>query len=285
LLCAEGIKEYPADLVCQTIGVTKSSFYNRKRVSQTEREKRRGEEGEAVRKTFEESRREYGRVRLKKALANKGIHMSEGKIGQLMKEEGLVPKKCRKYKATTNSRHKYQVADNLLKREFQAPAPNKKWCGDSTYIWTEEGWLYAAGNIDLCDRVCVGLAFSERHTQDLMIKALENAAKRWRPAAGLLFHSDRGVQYASNEYKKKLKQFGMIQSMSRSGEPYDNAAMESFWSTVKLGCVEGVRFTTRKQAMKAIFEYVFGFYNTHRLHSANGLTAPLEYRKKLQNTA
>jgi len=285
LLCAEGITEFPADLICQTIGITRSALYNRKRLSQTEWEKNREEERKAVRKAFEESRGEYGRVRLQRALANKGIKMSQWKIGELMKEEKLVPKKCKKYKATTNSKHKHKVVDNLLKREFEAENPNEKWCGDSTYIWTDEGWLYASGIIDLCDKTCVGLTFSERHTQELMTSALENAVKLWRPSAGLLFHSDRGVQYASGEYKRKLLKYRMIQSMSKSANPYDNAAMESFWSTVKLGCVKGVRFRTRKQAIKVIYEYIFGFYNTHRLHTSIGLIAPLVYRKSLLKAA
>lgn len=211
--------------------------------------------------------------------------MSAWKIGQLMKEEGLVPKKCKKYKATTNSKHKHQVADNLLKQDFSATKPNEKWCGDSTYIATDEGWLYAAGIIDLCDRTCVGLSFSAKHTWELMTKALDDAKREYRPRKGLIFHSDRGVQYASNEYKKKLKKYKMVQSMSRSGVPYDNAAMESFWATVKTGCVEGVRFKTRKAAINAIFEYVFGFYNTKRYHTALGLETPKQYRESLLKSA
>jgi len=285
LLCAEGIKGFPAELVCQTIGIARRSYYNRKRISQTAWEKKREEERKTVREAFEESRREYGRMRLQKLLANKGTQMSQWKIGELMREEKLIPKKCKKYKETTNSKHPYKVAENLLKRKFTAEKPNEKWCGDSTYIRTDEGWLYVAGIIDLCDKTCVGLTFSERHTQELMTGALEDAVRLWRPAAGLLFHSDRGVQYASNGYKRKLEQYQMIQSMSRSGNPYDNAAMESFWSTVKLGCVEGMRFRTRKQAKQAIYEYVFGFYNTHRIHTSIGLVAPIVYRKSLMYAA
>jgi len=218
---------------------------------------------------------------LHKALNEAGVKVSESKTRDLMKAAGLVPKRCKKYKATTNSKHKYQVAENLLNQDFEAAKPNEKWCGDSTFIATDEGWLYAVGILDLCDRTCVGLTFSERHTKELMLRALDDAKKAYRPKKGLIFHSDRGVQYASNEYKAKLKKYGMVQSMSRSGNPYDNAPMESFWSTVKLGCVEGVRFRTRKEAMKAIFEYVFGFYNTHRYHTSIGLEVPEQYRKRL----
>jgi len=218
-------------------------------------------------------------------MREKGHNLSQSKVRELMKEEGLIPKRCRKYKATTNSKHKYQVAENLLNREFTAEQPNRKWCGDSTYIPTDEGWLYVAGIIDLCDKMCVGLSFSDRHTQDLMLRALDTAKQRHRPPEGLLHHSDRGVQYASNDYKARLTEYGMIQSMSRSGNPYDNAPMESFWSTVKLGCVEGKRFRTREEAKRAIFAYVFGFYNTRRYHTSNGLLSPLEYRKNLLSSA
>lgn len=234
-----------------------------------------------AKRLFLDNYSEYGRIRLCKAMREAGYEVTEFKVAQLMKASGLKPKTKRKYKATTNSQHKYAVAPNLLCQDFSALRPDEKWCGDSTYIWTEEGWLYSAGIIDLCDRTCVGLAFSDRHTQELMLKALDNAKRQYRPSAGLTFHSDRGVQYASNAYKEKLKHYKMQQSMSRSGNPYDNAVMESFWATVKKGSVFGMRFKTRAEATKAIFEYVFGFYNTRRYHSSIEYQAPLSYRKKL----
>lgn len=284
ILCAEGIEDFPVDMICQTIGITRSAYYNRKRNPKTKAEQKREEIKAELRKAFEENKREYGRVRLHKAMGEKGHKMSMGKVRALMNEEGLVPKRARKYKATTNSKHKYQVADNLLSQNFSAARPNEKWCGDSTYIATDEGWLYAAGIIDLCDRTCVGLTFSEKHTQELMTRALDNARREYRPKGGLIFHSDRGIQYAANDYKDRLRKYGMVQSMSRSGVPYDNAVMESFWATVKIGCVIDERFKTRKAAMKAIFEYVFGFYNTQRYHTAIGLETPKRYRESLLET-
>ena len=268
-------------MICRTIGVARSAYYNRKKTPQTKSEREREELKAKLRTTFEENRCEYGRVRLHKAMAVKGHRMSLGKVRALMAEECIVAKRCRKYKATTNSKHKYQAAFNLLNQDFSAARPNEKWCADSTYIATDEGWLYAAGIIDLCDRTCVGLTFSEKHTQELMIRALDDARREYRPKNGLIFHSDRGIQYAANEYKKRLEKYGMIQSMSRSGVPYDNAAMESFWATVKLGCVIDERFRTRKAAMEAVFEYVFGFYNTQRYHTGIGLETPKRYRELL----
>ena len=282
---AEGIKEYPVDMICQTIGIGRRAFYYRKRIPQTEKEQETIKLKEEAVKLFKANNSEYGRIRLHKAMKEAGHNISESRTRDLMKLANIKPKTTRKYKATTNSKHNYEVAENLLKQDFTADKPNQKWCGDSTYIWTDQGWLYVAGIIDLCDKTCVGLTFSERHTQELMIEALDNAKREYRPGIGTIFHSDRGVQYASNAYKKKLEQYGMIQSMSRSGNPYDNAAIESFWGTVKTGCVFGERFRTRKAAIKAIFEYVFGFYNTRRYHSAIGLMVPLIYREALLKAA
>lgn len=277
---AEGIDQYPVSLVCETFGITRSAYYNRVKNPYTNKEQELITLSEKAKELFNENHKEYGRKRLKKALCENGYRVSEGKTRKLMQMSNLRPKKCRKYKATTNSKHSYSVAENLLKGNLEAERPNQKWCGDSTYIWTDEGWLYAAGIIDLCDKTCVGLTFSQRHTKELMIEALENAYKEYKPGKGLIFHSDRGVQYASNEYKKRLKEYGMLQSMSYTGNPYDNAAMESFWSTVKTGCIFGERFKTRKQAKRVIFEYVFGFYNTRRYHSSIGYEIPINYRKK-----
>lgn len=272
-------------MVCRTLGIKRSSYYNRVNIPKTCKET----DDEALKaemtRLFVENKEEYGRVRMRKAMREAGYHMSEGKVGRLMCEANLIPKKSKKYKQTTNSKHKYQVAENVLDRDFEAEKPNQKWCGDSTYIYTDEGWLYAAGILDLCGRLCVGLSFSDRHTQELMLESFEEACKTYRPQPGCIFHSDRGVQYASNAYKDALKQKGMIQSMSRSGVPYDNAPMESFWSTVKVGCVYGKRFRTKKQARKEIFQYVFGFYNTHRYHTSNGLETPAEYYENHRNTA
>lgn len=283
MLRAKGLDKYPINLVCRTLGIVRSAYYNRKNEPQTDKEREDERLCEIARELFEKNHEEYGRVRMQKAFKDmkEPIEMSEGKVCRIMQKAGLVPKKAKKYKATTNSKHKYQVAENILNREFNAEKPNQKWCGDSTYIWTEEGWLYAAGIIDLCAKDCVGLAFSERHTQELMISALDQAYMKYKPDKGLLFHSDRGVQYASNAYKAQLREYKMIQSMSRSGVPYDNAPMESFWSTVKTGCILGRKFKTRNEAILTIFEYVFGFYNTHRYHTSIGLATPNEYRAKM----
>lgn len=277
--------KYPIEMVCRVLGISRSEYYLRSKEPYTPKDEADSKLKEQLTELFKANHEEYGRMRMQKAMRAKGIRISQGKIRRLMKEAHLVAKKARKYKATTNSKHSYPVAENLLNREFSAERPNQKWCGDSTYIWTEEGWLYVAGIIDLYAKDCVGLTFSSKHTQELMIEALRQAKRKYNPQKGLLFHSDRGVQYASNAYKAELRKYGMIQSMSRSGVPYDNAPMESFWSTVKTGCVEGRRFRTRHEAEMTIFQYVFGFYNTRRYHTSDGLMTPNDYRAEYGKVA
>lgn len=276
---------YPIEMVCRVLGISRSEYYLRSKKPDTAKDEADNRLKEQITKLFDANHKEYGRMRMQKAMRSIGISISQGKVRRLMKEAHLVAKKARKYKATTNSKHNYPVAENLLNREFSAERPNQKWCGDSTYIWTDEGWLYVAGIIDLYAKDCVGLTFSSKHTQELMIEALRQAKRKYNPPKGLLFHSDRGVQYASNAYKAELKKYGMIQSMSCSGIPYDNAPMESFWSTVKAGCVEGRRFRTRHEAEMTIFQYVFGFYNTRRYHTSDGLMTPNEYRAAYEKVA
>lgn len=277
--------EYPKSLVCRTMNISRSTYHKRIREPRTNKEAETERLACEAKRLFEANNSEYGRTRLAKAMREEGYRVSDGTVGKLMKKKGLVPRKVKKYKATTNSKHSYAVAENLLNKKFKASIPNEKWCGDSTYISTDEGWLYVSGIMDLCDKTCVGMEFSSRHTQELMVETLKSAVKEHKPAKGMLFHSDRGVQYASNSFKEELRKNGIIQSMSDRGNPYDNAAMESFWATVKTGCVFGRRFKTRKEAKRAIFEYVFGFYNTHRYHSAIGYEKPAEYRQKLLASA
>lgn len=264
-------------MVCRVLGINRSSFYERIKNPKTEKEADDEQLMSEMISVFEKNNEEYGRVRMKKAMKDAGFPMSEGKISRLMKAAALIPKRCRKYTQTTNSNHSNPVADNILNRDFTADAPNKKWVGDSTFLDSDEGWTYASAVLDLFGKRCIGLSFNDRHTQELMLESFQQACKKYRPEPGCIFHSDRGVQYASNAFKEALKEKGMIQSMSRSGVPYDNAAMESFWATVKIGCIYGKRFRTKEEVKKAVFQYVFGFYNTKRYHTANGLKTPDEY--------
>lgn len=191
------------------------------------------------------------------------------------------------YKRTTNSRHSHPVAPNLLNRNFQVSKPNTVWVGDITYIPTGQGWLYLAIVKDLCTKKVVGYAFSNRIDTALTLAALRMAVKREHPAPGLMFHSDRGVQYAAAAYREKLEKLGFVQSMSRKGEPHDNAVAENFFSCLKCELVYLTSYATRRQAQNSIFRYIEGFYNPVRPHSSIDWLSPMEYARQLnrQNVA
>jgi putative transposase len=194
-----------------------------------------------------------------------------------MRKANIRSKVAKKFKATTNSKHNLPVAENILNRDFKADRPNQKMVSDITYLWTEEGWLYIAGILDLYGQKVVGLSMGERMTKELVIKALESAYKRFGRPSGVLIHSDRGSQYCSNDYQKLLKKYGFICSMSRKGNCWDNAPMEAFWGKMKYEWLQERRFKTRDEARAAVFEYVEVFYNRKRVHQANGYLTPDEY--------
>jgi putative transposase len=190
--------------------------------------------------------------------------------------------KQRRQVRTTDSQHRLPVAPNLLAQQFTAAAPNQKWLADITYIPTAEGWLYLAAVMDLCSRKIVGWAMDERMTTDLVTQALQMACRRRQPAPGLLHHSDRGSQYASHEYQRGLAAYGMVGSMSRRGNCYDNAPIESFWATLKTEALDtNQRWATRQQAKTALFTYMEGFYNHRRLHSTLGYQSPDQFERLL----
>ena len=202
-----------------------------------------------------------------------------------MKAEGIVCKTRRRFKATTNSRHNKPVADNKLDRDFQREQPNQAYVGDITYVPTHEGWLYLSVFIDVCSRAVVGWSMSDRMTATLVTDSLEMALWKRRPLAGLLVHSDRGSQYASNRYQQLLSDNGFICSMSRKGNCWDNAVAESFFHTLKTELIHHEDFQTREEAQQAIFEYIEVFYNRQRKHSTNGYLAPFVYEQKLAKAA
>ena len=197
----------------------------------------------------------------------------------MMKVCGLRARGKRRFKATTNSAHDLPVAPNLLARNFAVDAPNKVWTGDITYIWTEEGWLYLAVVIDLFNRQVVGFAMGQRMTRALVMDALRMAWFRRHPAPGLIFHSDRGSQYASNDYRKLLRDFKMESSMSRKGDCWDNAVTETLFGSLKVERLHGMRFDTRRLAKDEVMDWIT-FYNHRRLHSTLGYTSPMAFEQK-----
>ena len=209
------------------------------------------------------------------------FHCSRGRVHRLMKAAGIHSQRKRAYKATTNSRHHCPIAPNLLQRQFTFSRPNQAWVGDITYIPTGEGWLYLAIVKDLCTKKIVGYAFSQRIDTQLTLDALNMAVRRERPAPGLIFHSDRGVQYAAAAFRERLASLGVRQSMSRKGDPYDNAVAENFFSCLKCELVHLRRFDSRRAAQADLFTYIEAFYNTIRPHSSLGWLPPRDFEKRL----
>ena len=207
------------------------------------------------------------------------LGVSRKLVGDIMRENGWVSKVVKKYKATTNSNHNLPVAENLLNRDFTADQANQKWVSDITYIPTDEGWLYLAGILDLHGREPVGWAMNERMTKELVIRALNQANIRRNNPKGVLIHSDRGSQYCSHDYQKELGKGGFICSMSRKGNCWDNAPMESFWGKLKQEWLNDKRFRTREDAKRAVFWYIEVYYKNYRLHESNGYQTPQEFTR------
>lgn len=235
-----------------------------------------------VKKTHASSKATYGYRRIHTKLVKSGYSCSKWEIRKIMKYHGLTCRVKRKFKATTNSNHNYPVAPNLVNQNFKVGAPKKLWFGDITYIGTDEGWLYFAAVLDAYHKKIPGMAFSDRITKELTITALQRAIDRESPLPGLIFHSDRGSQYAAYAFQDLLKDNGIIQSMSRKGNCYDNACMESFFATLKKEAIFDRRFRTREEAKLAILEYVYSWYNSQRIHSVLGMS-PMEFEKEYYN--
>jgi len=222
----------------------------------------------------------YGRPRMTAELKELGLNVGHRRVGRLMRENGLSAVRTRKYKATTDSNHDFTVAPNLLNRDFTANIPNQKWAGDISYIWTREGWLYLAVMIDLHSRRIIGWAVSNRLKRDLAIRALDMAVALRKPPPGCIHHTDRGSQYCSHEYQKRLHQNSFTVSMSGKGNCYDNAAVETFFKTVKAELIWRNTWQTRRQVHTALFQYINGFYNPRRRHSTLGGKSPLAFERK-----
>lgn len=210
-----------------------------------------------------------------------GLNVGHRRVGRLMHQNGFTVVRTRKYKATTDSNHRFNIAPNLLDRNFTADAPNRKWAGDISYIWTREGWLYLAVMIDLHSRRVIGWAVSNRLKRDLAIRALDMAIALRRPSPGCIHHTDRGSQYCSHDYQKQLRKHGFEVSMSGKGNCYDNAVVETFFKTIKAEFIWRRTWHTRRQAEIAIFEYINGFYNPRRRHSTLGGKTPIAFERKV----
>jgi transposase InsO family protein len=270
-------KRWPVGVTCRVLRVSRSGYYAWQRRKPSRRALREAELISKIRKVHEESRGRYGYPRAHRALLMEGELVSRNTVAKLMRKAKIRARTRRKYvPRTTDSRHDRPVAENLLDRDFTASAPNRKWLADITYVPTGEGWLYLAAVLDTFSRRIVGWAMADHMESDLVAGALTMALEHRRPAAGakLLHHSDRGSQYASDDYQHLLQRHGITVRMSGRGDCYDNAMMESFWATLKCECVHQQDYATRAQARQSIFEYIEVFYNRKRLHSSLGYVSP-----------
>lgn len=266
------------------LGVGRSGFYDHQKRQATP--VLRGEEVdllERIKAISEKTDHSYGSRRMSKQLQDEGYNVGRFKVRRLMKQAGVsVRSRRRRAPKTTDSRHGYGVAPNLLERNFDVTAPNVAWCGDVTYIWTEEGWLYTSVLLDLYSRKVVGWAMSDSLDKKLVIDALEMAMGRRQPAAGLTHHSDRGSQYASHAYRGILADHGIVCSMSGKGECLDNAVAERFFGSLKRERTSKRYYRTRQEARADVIDYIEMFYNSWRKHSYLGYVSPNEYEKIAQ---
>lgn len=273
---------WPISLQCRVLGVTRNGYY-----SDQVRKKNRPEDPvhqdmiDWVKDLAESSRYSYGSRRMKKALNVLGFPVSRNKARKLMQEAEVKARQRKKFKVTTNSNHKQPVFENLLERQFDVSRIDRVYASDVTYIWTQEGWLYLAVVIDLCSRKVVGWSMSSRMKAQLVFDALKMAIWRRRPEAGLIHHSDRGSQYASKAFRRLLKAHGFKGSMSRKGDCWDNAVVESFFGSLKQEQVQWQHYQTRYEAQQDILEYITMFYNSQRLHSYLDYRSPCDYEQQL----
>ena len=276
---------YPVTLLCKVTGATRSSYYdwhNRgpKIIPPEEMALRR-----RMKELFRASRDSLGSRTLMENLHSEGFEVGRDKVRRLMKSMNLKVRKKYKYQATTDSKHHLPVAENVLDRQFNPEAPNQAWGSDITYLWTQEGWLYLAVIIDLYSRRVVGWCIDKRMTQSLVIRALMMAVNLRQPPSGLIHHSDRGSQYASHAYQALLKQYGIICSMSRKGNCWDNAPVERFFSSLKREWTGNRLYLTRQVAIADVREYVAVYYNAQRLHSTLGYKTPVDFENELNKVS
>lgn len=271
--------EFSINTLCCFMQVSRSAYYSWLRRHPTDREQADTELTAIIQDIFTKSRSTYGTRRIRQSLLRQNFSVGRGRVGRLMREAGLSCKTKRMFKATTHSKHGLPVADNLLDRQFTVHKPNQVYAGDITYIHTREGWLYLAVVIDLYSRQVVGWSMAEHMRAELVNDALLMALWKRKPETGLLWHSDRGSQYASESHRQLLKHFGIRQSMSRRGDCWDNAVSESFFHTLKTELVHHRCYQTRAEAKQEIFEYIEVFYNRERLHSANNYWSPVDYER------
>jgi len=270
--------EYRLEKMCKVLRVSRSGYYAWRDREPSKRHKANSRLLEQIREVHKESRSTYGSPRVARRLREQGYGCGKNRVARIMKDHGIRAKIRKKYKKTTDSWHGYPVSPNLL---LGAKRTDRLWASDITFIPTREGWLYVAVVMDVRTRKIIGLSMRHELTQELTVNALNEAVSRQKPFEGMIHHSDRGRQYATYAYQKLLSQYGMVSSMSRKGNCYDNAYAESFFATLKRELVHGKRYQSRGEARLSIFEYIQVFYNRIRKHSSLGYRSPEQYEQAL----
>ena len=274
--------KFPVDLLCQVLEVSRSGYYAWQRRPPSATACRRDSLVNEIRQAHQASRSIYGSPRVHRELLAQGVNCSENTVAKLMRQAGIRSKTRRRFVVhTTDSRHEHPIAPNRLNQQFHEPQPDRTWAADITYIPTQEGWLYLAAVIDLCSRKIVGWATSDSLHAVLACEALQMALVHRRPQGPVVHHSDRGVQYACDDYQALLAAHELVPSMSRRGNCYDNAVVESFFGTLKTELVHHEHYPTRDVARQSLFEYIEVFYNRQRRHSALGYQSPHEFEMNL----
>jgi putative transposase len=276
---------YPVLMLCAVLRVSRSGYYAWAKRSESARAKADAQLSVQIRAVHHKSRGSYGSPRVHAELRARGMHVGKKRVERLMRAQRLAARRRRRFRRTTDSRHNGPIAPNVIERQFDAQAPNQVWVTDVTYIPTGEGWLYLAVILDLFSRRVVGWAASATNDRALALTALAFALGTRRPAPGLVHHSDRGSPYASDDYRLVLGVHGLIPSMSRAGDCWDNAVAESFFATLKVELVHDAAWTTRATARIELFEYLEVFYNARRRHSALGYLSPRAFEQQRTHEA
>lgn len=270
---------YPVRISCRVLGVSHSGYYRWVKAPNSPREKENNLLIREIEKVHNSSRKTYGSPRVHAQLKALGHECGRGRVERLMRRFGIRSKLKRKFRKTTDSGHSERISPNLVDRNFTVSKPNKTWVSDVTFLWTNEGWLYLAVTLDLFSRKVVGWSMANYLTTDLVLNCLDSALNNRQIDGELIHHSDRGKEYASYVFKSQLSKQGILQSMSRKADCWDNAVVESFFHTLKAELIDRRGFKTRKEAREKVFEWIEVFYNRQRLHSTLGYQAPAVYEK------
>jgi transposase InsO family protein len=275
---------FAAEKMCLALKISKSGYYAWRVRSKSTRNLANEKLDHHIRIIYEQSKGTYGSPRITEELNKQEIACSENRVAARMRKNNIKAKTKKRFKVTTHSKHNHPIAENLLNQDFTAQRPDQVWASDITYLWTREGWLYLSVILDLFSRKIVGWSMSHRLGQELVLNAFQQALWRRKPGPGIIFHSDRGVQYACTAFRNLLKDQKFIQSMSGKGNCYDNAVVESFFHTLKTELVYFETYFTREDARNSIFEYIETHYNRFRMHSTLNYCSPVQFEQRWSET-